>query len=115
MLAPVPTCARECRFVRGDFVGNHAADPDLWEFCGAGDAQLNEVPRRLERPHRAMPTARCAGQDLIAMRGSALPSVPAESCMLSRITGTRRPTDGMPGIYANGSPVTALPSPRAFR
>lgn len=35
-----------------------------------------------------MPTARCAGQDLIAVRGSALP--------------------GMPDIQTNGNPVTAL-------
>ncbi len=45
MLAPVPPCAGECRFVRGDFVGNHAADPDLWGFCGAEDMQLNRVSR----------------------------------------------------------------------
>jgi hypothetical protein len=37
---------------------------------------------------RAMPTARCAGQDLIAVRGSAQPD--------------------MPGIQTNGYPATAL-------
>jgi hypothetical protein len=41
MLALVPTCAGECRFVRGDFVGTRAADPDLWGFCGTADTQLN--------------------------------------------------------------------------
>jgi hypothetical protein len=43
-----------------------------------------------------MPTARCAGQDLIAVRGSALP--------------------GMPDTQTNGNPVTALLScPRIQR
>ncbi len=34
MLAAVPSCAGECRFVRGSSVGTTAADPDLWGFCG---------------------------------------------------------------------------------
>jgi hypothetical protein len=34
MLAPVSTRAGEYRFVRGDLIGNPAADPDLWGFCG---------------------------------------------------------------------------------
>jgi hypothetical protein len=34
VLAAVPQNARLGRFVRGDFVGNAAADPELWDFCG---------------------------------------------------------------------------------
>jgi hypothetical protein len=34
MLAAVPTCAGECRFVRGVFVGAIAATHELWGFCG---------------------------------------------------------------------------------
>lgn len=59
-----------------------------------------------------MPAARCADQDLTAVRGSALPPVPAGSRMLSRVTGTRRPA---PGIQADGGPVTALQSPGPLR
>ena len=34
MLVAVPDNAGLCRFIRGDFVGNTAADPELWDFCG---------------------------------------------------------------------------------
>jgi ESX-1-secreted protein regulator len=34
MLAAVPSCAGQCRFVRGDSVGIAAVDAGLWGFCG---------------------------------------------------------------------------------
>jgi len=34
MLTAVPDNAGLCRFIRGDFVGKAAADPELWDFCG---------------------------------------------------------------------------------
>jgi hypothetical protein len=82
----VPPCAGECRFVRGDSVGNYAADPDLWGFCGARTRSSTRLPG--PRSTRATPTARRAGQDLIAVRASALPPVPAGAIMLSRTPGT---------------------------
>jgi hypothetical protein len=67
-------------------------------------------PGRQERLGNANgAVCRCAGQDLIAVRGSALPPVPAGSYMLSRITGTHA------SCYYTACPAsrrTATRSPR---
>jgi len=34
ILTAVPDNAGLCRFIRGDFVGKAAADPELWDLCG---------------------------------------------------------------------------------
>jgi len=56
-------------------VGNHAVDPDLWEFCGAEDTRLSEVPGRQEHPGSATGAVCRPGSDHV--RPSALPPVPA--------------------------------------
>jgi hypothetical protein len=79
----VPPCAGECRFVRGDSVGNYAADPDLWGFCGATTRSLTRFPGRQEH---------LANVNGAARRGCASFSAAASSygaIMLSRTTGTR--------------------------
>ena len=71
MLAPVPPCAGECRFVRGDSVGNRAADPDLWGICGDADMQVKMAlrfpnarkPQVLETWPRRGPVARAQRRD----------------------------------------------------
>ena len=82
----VPSCAGECRFVRGDSVGNYAADPDLWGFCGATTRSSTRFPSHQEHLGNANGAARRAGPD----RGASF-SAAASSCgaiMLSRTTGT---------------------------
>ena len=82
----MPPCAGECRFVRGDSVGNYAADPDLWGFCGARTRSSTRLPGHQEHPGNANGAARRAGPD----RGASF-SAAASSCgaiMLSRTTGT---------------------------
>ena len=71
--APVPTCAGECRFVRGDFVGNHATDPDLWGFCGAEDTQLNQVSRPSGAPGQGALPAGHGRSDRPALHGPRRP------------------------------------------
>ena len=71
----MPPYAGECHFVRGDSVGNHAVDPDLWEFCGAEDTRLSEVPGRQEHPGNATGAVRRPGSDHGATFG-----VAASSC-----------------------------------
>ncbi len=86
MLAAVPSCAGECRFVRGDSVGNYAADPDLWGFCGATTRSSTRFPGHQEHLGNANGAARRAGPD----RGASF-SAAASSCgatMLSWTTGT---------------------------
>ena len=73
----VPSCAGECRFVRGDSVGNYAADPDLWGFCGATTRSSTRFPGHQEHPGNANGAARRAGPDRGA-RFTALPPFPAE-------------------------------------
>jgi len=108
MLAPVPPCAGEYRFVRGDFVGNHAADPDLWGFCGAEDTQLNQVSRPSGTP------GQCQQHSVPGRPGrGASFSVGAGSCRViigTRTTGTcaARYLPGMTGICTSNNPVTAL-------
>ena len=71
----MPPCAGECRFVRGDSVGNYAADPDLWGFCGVTTRSSTRLAGHQEHLGNANGAARRAG--LIAVRTSALPPVPA--------------------------------------
>ena len=82
----VPSCAGECRFVRGDSVGNYATDPDLWGFCGARTRSSTRFPGHQEHLGNANGAARRAGPD----RGASF-SAAASSCgviMLSWTTGT---------------------------
>ena len=67
-------------------MGNYAADPDLWGFCGT--RTRSSPGSQIARDTRATPTARRAGQNLIGASFSAS----ASSCrviMLPRTTGTR--------------------------
>src|SRR5882724_516882 len=50
MLAPVPPCTGECRFVRGDSVGSHRRGPDLWGFCGTRTRSSTTSPGHQEHP-----------------------------------------------------------------
>jgi hypothetical protein len=47
-------CAVKCRIVRGLFVGDVSADPDLWGFCGDAAVQeavvLDRCPASYEHP-----------------------------------------------------------------
>src|ERR1035437_3965690 len=105
MLAPVSPCAGECRFVRGDSVGNYAADPDLWGFCGTTTPSSTRFPGHQEHPGNANGAARRAGPD----RGASF-SAAASSCgtiMLSRTTGTcascyRRHARHLDPLFAHG-------------
>ena len=68
MLAAVPPCAGECRFVRGFSVGTTAGDPDLWEFCGGHPP----TPRPFATPalpHPEPPARSIARQVRITFRG----------------------------------------------
>jgi hypothetical protein len=85
-------------------VGNYAADPDLWGFCGARTRSSTWLPGHQEHQGNANGAARRAGPD----RGASF-SAAASSCgpiMLSRTTGTcaschrrhaRHPDEQQPG------------------
>ena len=45
-LASVPDRASKCRIVRGLFVGDVSADPNLWGFCGGRDCAGSRGPGR---------------------------------------------------------------------
>ena len=110
MLAAVPPCAGECRLVRGDSVGNRAADPDLWGFCGTGDTQLTEVPK----PPGASRQCRRRGVP------GRMTACELQRCRQFLRGHTCRPDHrhvravpppgmpGMPGIQASSNPVNAL-------
>src|ERR1035437_9357367 len=73
-------------FVRGDSVGNYAADPDLWGFCGATTCSSTRLPGHQEHLGNANGAARRAGPDRGASFNAAASSRGA--IMLSRTTGT---------------------------
>ena len=73
-------------FVRGDSVGNYAADPDLWGFCGATTRSSTRFPGHQEHPGNANGAARRAGPDRGASFSAA--AISRGAIMLSRTTGT---------------------------
>jgi hypothetical protein len=80
MLAAVPSCAGQCRFVRGFSVGIAAADAELWGFCG--DAR---------RPGLTIAAAAEPGLQAYAVANDYIP-LPAQiqqlaRTMLQQITG----------------------------
>jgi hypothetical protein len=91
-------------------VGNYAADPDLWGFCGARTRSSTWLPGHQEHLGNANGAARRAGPD----RGASF-SAAASSCgpiMLSRTTAHAcRVTAGTPGTQMSSNPVTALLPP----
>ena len=67
-------------------MGNYAADPDLWGFCGATTRSSTRFPGHQEHPGNANGAARRAGPDRGASFSAAASSRGA--IMLSRTTGT---------------------------
>ncbi len=70
-----------------DSVGNHAADPDLWGFCGATTRSSIRSPGHQEHPGNANGAARRAGPDRDASSSAAATS--RGTMMPSQATATR--------------------------
>jgi len=67
-------------------------DPDLWEFCGAEDTRLSEVPGRQEHPGSATGAVCRPGSDHGATFGVVASSCRGHTCRPGPLARARRPT-----------------------
>jgi hypothetical protein len=67
ILASVTNCTGKCRLVRGIFVGDVTADPDLWGFCGDAVAREAVAWKATGRcGHAWMTISRCHARNALA-------------------------------------------------